>query len=110
MGHVRAPMYLVCSCKCGERDPVDDVRHPIEGTDSWSAFGSFSEAKAERDRLLDLADTYTAQLPVVLDGDGSYDQPPRPVKFTGRFWQILKHQMNYQGSLSDHQQPTVKEA
>lgn len=93
MGHVNAPMYLVCSCKCGKLDSIDDVRHPTDGSDRWSAFGLYSEAKAELDRLLAEDDTYTAQLTVVLAGDGSYDTAPQPVKFTGRFWQILKHQM-----------------
>ena len=81
MSHINAPMYLVCSCK----SPM--------AQDHWETFELFSEAKAELDRLLSLDDTSTAQLTVVLDGDGSYDLPPRPVKFTGRFWQILKHQM-----------------
>ena len=93
MGHVKAPMYLVCSCKREKALFPDGTRPIVDGSDHWETFDLFSEAQAEVDRLLSLDDTYTAQLTVVLDGDGSYDQPPRPIKFTDRFWQILKHQM-----------------
>jgi hypothetical protein len=71
----------------------DGVREALEGTDQWSAFELYSTAKAELDRLLDLDDTYAAALGLVLDGDGSYDEPPRPAKFTDSFWRMLKHQM-----------------
>lgn len=101
MSHINAidlgvpshPCYLVCSCKRGDRDPADDVRHPIEGTDRWQMFDLYSDAKDELDRLLSQDDTYCAALSMVLDDDGSYFNPPRPVKFTDRFWRILKHQM-----------------
>ena len=89
------PWFIVCSCKRETVTSPDGVRHPIEGSDSWSAFELFSEAQAELERLLGLDDTYTAVLSVILAGDGGpYDEPARPIKYTGAFWRSLKAQMN----------------
>ena len=91
----RYPWFVVCSCKRYPKAAPDGVRHPIDDSDSWVVFERFSEAQAELDRLLELDDTYTAVLSVVLAGDGGpYDEPYRPIKYTGSFWRSLKHQMS----------------